>query len=120
MAGVRLTAPPPHVSDDPYPVFNILDAELQELTAKKPFPEPEDSSEDWDPVEPLEGEEQWKIVRKKWAAPDWGEEKVQEEFVGGWAAALGWDVGLSQWAKMPKWVNDQFDKLYVAAPLITN
>lgn len=110
------------MSNDPYPVFNILDAELQELTAQKPFPKPEDSSEDWDPAEPLEGKEQWKTLREKWATPDWDEGKgrIQEEFVGGWAAALGWDAGLSQLSKMPKWVNDHFDKLYVAAPLMTN
>lgn len=108
------------MSNDPYPVFNILDAELQELTAMEPFPKPKDSSEDWDYAEPLKDQEQWKIVREKWAAPDWDDGKVQEKFVGGWATALGWDTGLSRWAKMPKWVNDQFDKLYVAAPLITN
>ncbi|XXG96345.1 histone H2A.Z [Hypoxylon texense] len=122
LAGIRLRAPPPRISEDPYPVFNTADAKLQELTAKRRFPGPKDAGEDWDPAERLAGKEQWKMVWEKWAAPDWDEggRKVQEEFVGGWAAALGWDAGLSQWAKMPKQVHDQFDKLYVAAALMTN
>ncbi|KAI1198695.1 putative transcriptional activator srcap-like protein [Nemania serpens] len=123
LAGIRLTAPPPRMSKDPYPVFDILDAELRELTAEKPFPKPDDCNQDFASAEPLEDEEQWKIVKQKWGAPDWdgetGERHVQEEFVGGWTQALGWDAGLSQWAKIPRWVNDQFDKLYVAAPLVT-
>ncbi|KHN98868.1 uncharacterized protein MAM_03330 [Metarhizium album ARSEF 1941] len=121
LAGVRLTAPPPHMSNDPYPVFNMLDAELEELTAQEPFPEDEGSNENWDPAEPLQTTEQWELVREKWAVPDWdqGTGQVQEEFVSGWTVALGWDAGLSQWAKIPQWVNAQFDRLYVAAPLIT-
>ncbi|TWU71091.1 hypothetical protein ED733_002692 [Metarhizium rileyi] len=121
LAGVRLTAPPPHMSNDPYPVFSILDAELQALTAEKAFPEPQDSNEAWDPAESLQTAEQWQTVREKWAVPDWdqGASQVQQDFVSGWAAALGWDTGLSQWAKIPEWVNAQFDTLFVAAPLIT-
>ncbi|KAI1819780.1 putative transcriptional activator srcap-like protein [Xylaria intraflava] len=121
LAGVRLTAPPPKKSEDPYPVFDIVDAELVTLFADKPFPKPEKSRENWKPDEVLEGRAQWEIVRKKWAWPDWSQDgrEVQEEFVGGWAATLGWDKGLSKWANMPKGIKDQFDDLYVAAPLIT-
>ncbi|EFY85733.1 putative transcriptional activator srcap-like protein [Metarhizium acridum CQMa 102] len=121
LAGVRLTAPPPHMSNDPYPVFNILDAELQELTAEEPFPQSEGSNQDWDPAESPQTIEQWEMVREQWAVPDWdqGTGKVQEVFVSSWMAALGWDARLSQWAKMPKWVHHQFDGLYVDAPLMT-
>ncbi|KAI1113394.1 hypothetical protein F5Y14DRAFT_452108 [Nemania sp. NC0429] len=65
MAGVRLTAPPPHMSGGPCPVFGILDAGLQRLTAGGAFPEPGHSNQDWKSVEPLEGKEQWEHVRQK-------------------------------------------------------
>lgn len=85
------------MSKDPYPVFDILDAELQELTATKPFPQPEHSKQDWDSAAPLEGKEQWEIVRQKWAAPDWdgegGEGHVQEEFRGRLGAGTGLGCG---------------------------
>ncbi|KAI3326680.1 hypothetical protein HD806DRAFT_413055 [Xylariaceae sp. AK1471] len=121
LAGVRLTAPPPKESVDPYPAFDLADAESQDLSADKPFLIPKDASKNWEPARALEGKQQWEVVREKWATPDWAMfgEEVQEEFIGGWAAALGWDTDLSKWAKMPTRMYDQFDTLYVAAPLIT-
>lgn len=44
---------------------------------------------------------------------------VQTQFVTGWAAAFGWDTALARLAKMPERLGDAFDRVYIAAPLLT-
>ncbi|GIK07133.1 hypothetical protein Aspvir_002788 [Aspergillus viridinutans] len=39
MIGVLFTSPPPIMAPDKFPVFDILDAQLVDLTAKMPFPD---------------------------------------------------------------------------------
>ncbi|RWA09800.1 hypothetical protein EKO27_g5282 [Xylaria grammica] len=131
MMGVSLTAPPPQMSDDRLQIFDILDADLQSLISEKPFPEPPPPHPYWDPVAPLPGAQQWADVRSTWEKPDWdtnevsgsgqkqAEPGVQTQFVTGWAESFGWDVALAQLAKIPKKLDDLFDELYVAAPLLT-
>lgn len=142
MMGVLLMAPPPFMSEDKLPAFNILDASLEDLDAEKKFPVPVSASKQWVGAEPQEGKPQWEEVHKLWATPDWDndhsatseedeeekdvegevrEEKVsvQTKFVAMWAAAFGWDGMLAKVAKVPSLLDKRFDQLYVAAPLLT-
>lgn len=140
MMGVLLTGPPPFMSEDKLPTFNVLDANLEDLDAVRKFPVPVPASEEWVGAQPEEGKAQWDEVHKMWETPKWDsdtaaalggkdeeekeereEEKdgVQTSFVATWAAAFGWDAALSKIAKMPPLLEKRFDQLYVAAPLLT-
>lgn len=120
MMGVLLTAPPPHIAPDKLPTFNIEDADLQELRAEKSLPNPTQSHTDWEPDDPQAGVAQWKAVQASWMNPAWGiGSEGQMGFVGKWADALGWDNAMSQLAAFPVRLQERFEELYVAAPLMT-
>ncbi len=123
MMGVLLTAPPPVMAPDKLPVFKIASADLQNLPAKKPFPPSKPAHGEWEPAPLLEGDQQWKTVRAKWREPDPNDRDVQTQFVKTWVNALGWapekKAQLPQQAKMPARVYEQFNVLYVQAPLLT-
>ncbi|KAH7006886.1 hypothetical protein EDB80DRAFT_842092 [Ilyonectria destructans] len=127
MMGILMQAPPAIMSIDTLKAFDILDAGLEELDAKKNFPDPEESKEDWAPDTPQEGAGQWKTVREKWELPEWNAdeehqkepEDVQTAFVKTWADLFHWDSTLSTLAKIPKLLDKRFDDLYVGAPLTT-
>lgn len=127
MMGILMQAPPAIMSIDTLKAFDILDAGLEELDAKKNFPDPEESREDWAPDTPREGAGQWKTVREKWELPEWNAdeehqkepEDAQTSFVKTWADLFHWDPTLSTLAKIPKLLDKRFDDLYVRAPLTT-
>ena len=128
MMGVNLTAPPPILSPDKLPAFNIEDADLENLTAEKTFPQQESAHDEFRPVEPLVGPDpypdkpQYDAVHTAWTEGTWEKEKPGSTaaFVRKWASAFGWDADtLSRVAGMPATLNAQFDNLYVAAPLLT-
>jgi len=122
MMGILLTAPPATIAPDKLKTFNIEDAELQELTAKKTFPIPESSYAELEPDAPAADEkQQWDNVKGKWESPDWGTgDDGQAGFVDIWAREFGWDVGvLKAMAAIPKRLDNMFETYYVAAPLMT-
>lgn len=120
MMGVRLTAPPPYMAPDKLPTFNIEDADLEELRAEKSFPNPTLSHTEWEPDDPQTGVAQWKAAHDSWTNPAWGiGPEGQVGFVRKCAEALGWDNTMSQFAAFPVRLQEKFEELYVAAPLMT-
>ncbi|KAI8207724.1 hypothetical protein K4K52_002067 [Colletotrichum sp. SAR 10_76] len=143
MMGLRVTAPKPILSHDPYPIFDVVDANLVELTAERHFEKPKDSNaklfapqpsfEDHLPPNPTEEDieqaikDQYDSVLGKWKAPMWEATDVKT-FVNLWQSSLGWDVaagrkggsdgGLADIAAIPEKTAEQFGDLYVAPPLL--
>ncbi|KAA8647060.1 hypothetical protein EYZ11_008797 [Aspergillus tanneri] len=120
MMGLQLTAPPPTLSPDKLPQFNIEQADLQRIPAEKPFPPCVPSHPEWEP-DTAHGTSQWTEVRDHWATPDWSTgEDGQKGFVETWAKTFRWDSEfLSTLAPMPQTLKKDFLNLYVAAPLMT-
>ncbi|KAI0901553.1 hypothetical protein F4806DRAFT_490030 [Annulohypoxylon nitens] len=141
MSGVLLMVPPPVMSQDRLPVFNVMDAMLQEIDAEKGFPAEEYSSPDWEPDQStVVPSEQWTAVHDKWKSPAWNTDEydedvltecdrevevqedtrdVQTQFVKSWAEAFQWDSALSTLARMPRMLDKRFNELFVAAPMMT-
>jgi hypothetical protein len=120
MMGVLLTAPPPIMSVDKLPTFNIADADLQALPAKRAFPTPTASHADWEPGAYPKDTTPWDAVRDYWVDPLWKTgDDGQMGFVKTWTQALGWDQALAQVAGMPKRLYQKFGEVYVAAPEMT-
>ncbi|KAK3944843.1 hypothetical protein QBC46DRAFT_251239 [Diplogelasinospora grovesii] len=148
MMGVLLTAPPPFMSEDKLETFKILDADREDIDARKKFPAVVSASQDWAGVAPLpDGKAQWDAVHTAWKTPDWDKsppaaaaagptgvaaggtpgEKVENEdspgvqtsFVALWTNVFGWDAALAKVAKIPSLLDKRFDNLYVASPLLT-
>ncbi|KAI0890544.1 uncharacterized protein GGS22DRAFT_151195 [Annulohypoxylon maeteangense] len=119
MMGVKITAPKPQLSDDPFPAFNVDDANLQRLLAEKAFPPFPDADQAWAPDVPLEDEGQFDAVYTDWTTPSMGDEG-QKGFVSTLAQCMTWDdvPGLKEMASIPTQLAKKFKNLYVAAPLI--
>ncbi|XDG01442.1 hypothetical protein ABKA04_001057 [Annulohypoxylon sp. FPYF3050] len=82
MSGVLFMAPPPVMSQDQLPVFNIKDAMLQEIDAEKGFPAEEYSSPDWEPDQPaIVPSEQWTAVHDIWKTPAWNPDEYDDEAI---------------------------------------
>lgn len=120
MVGVLLTPPPAEIAPDKLPTFSIEDSQLRELRAEKDFPPGPQSHPEWEPAAPLGGRQQWEIVRDNWKRPAWGTgEEGQAGFVSKWAEVFKWGEDMSQFAAIPKRLEEGFMDLYVAAPLVT-
>ncbi|KAK3369577.1 hypothetical protein B0T24DRAFT_362258 [Lasiosphaeria ovina] len=133
MMGLRVIAPKPRRSKDPFDVVNAADAALERIDATKPFPPPEVSNDAWVPLpskvdllpeNPDRGARlganiaQYKAIKTGWEAPVWNGDERQG-FVSEWQTAMRWgDLGLEKLVGMPVKVNKNFDDLYVAAPLL--
>jgi hypothetical protein len=143
MMGLRVTAPKPILSQDPYPKFDIADASLVELTAERYFKKPKDSNaklfapqpsfEDRLPPDPTKEETQqalkyqYDAVLEAWKAPVWEATDVKT-FVSLWMSSLGWNVaagsdgssvgGLAEIAAIPEKTAEHFQDLYVAPALL--
>jgi hypothetical protein len=90
MAGVRVTAPRPTISPDPFPAYKVADADLQELTAERPFPSMVTVDDSWAPVKQNDdAQKRYEEVYEAWTNPLLGE-TVQQGFVGTLAESLGW------------------------------
>lgn len=121
MTGVRVTAPKPTMSPDPFPAYKVADADLQELTAERPFPAMVTAEDKWAPVKPNDDvKKRYEDVHEAWASPVLGE-KGQQVFVGALSQSLGWsDVsGLQSIAGIPDRLQKGFMNMYVASPLLT-
>ncbi|KYK58971.1 hypothetical protein DCS_00098 [Drechmeria coniospora] len=120
MTGVRMTAPLPTVSPDPFPAYKVADADLQSLPAERPFPTIADADGAWGPDSPAAGErEKYEAVYNAWTNPAMGA-SGQTGFVGALAECLKWDVdGMKSLAAIPQTLKQEFMNLYVAAPLLT-
>ncbi|KAF4456305.1 hypothetical protein F53441_1550 [Fusarium austroafricanum] len=93
MTGVRVTAPKPTMSPDPFPAYKVADADLQELTAEKKFPPIVAAEDAWAPAKPNDNaEKRYQDIHEAWANPVL-EEKDRQDFVGTLAKGLGWSDG---------------------------
>lgn len=96
---VFLTVPPPTLSADKLPVFEIEDSDLVKLDSDKPFPEMPPSAEEWEPANPLPDSQQWEDVHKAWEQPSLETgDQGQLGSVSRWHKAFNWDK-----AKCPGW-----------------
>ncbi|KAF7550139.1 hypothetical protein G7Z17_g5932 [Cylindrodendrum hubeiense] len=121
MTGVRVTAPKPTISPDPFPAYKVADADLQELTAERPFPTMVTAEDAWAPVKPNDDvKKRYEDVHDAWANPVL-EDKGQQGFVGALAQSLGWSgvSGLQSVAGIPDRLKKGFMNMYVASPLLT-
>ncbi|KAF5590580.1 uncharacterized protein FSUBG_10796 [Fusarium subglutinans] len=121
MTGVRVTAPKPTMSPDPFPAYKVADADLQELTAERNLPGMVTAEDAWAPVKPNDDVKQrYEVIHDAWVSPVL-EEKGQQDFVGVLAQSLGWnDVsGLKSVAGIPERLKKGFMNMYVASPLMT-
>ena len=121
MAGVRVIAPKPTMSPDPFPAYKVADADLQELTAERPLPAITTVDAAWAPVKPSDNvQKRYEDVHQAWMNPVVGESD-QKDFVGTLAQSLSWgDVsGLKSVAGIPDRLKKGFMNMYVASPLLT-
>ncbi|KAI1634229.1 hypothetical protein F4809DRAFT_537672 [Biscogniauxia mediterranea] len=121
MAGVRVTAPKPTMAPDPFPAYQVADADLQELIAKRRFPAMVTAEDAWAPVKPNDDvKKRYEEVHEAWANPVL-EAKGQQGFVDALARSLKWSdgSGLSSIAGIPERLKKGFMNMYVAAPLLT-
>ncbi|KAI1773210.1 hypothetical protein F4818DRAFT_120559 [Hypoxylon cercidicola] len=138
MAGVLITAPKPTMAPDPFPAYDVADADLVELDAEKAFPTLADADAAWAPAKPLTGngsgngggvQNQYDAVLRTWSVPPLGsDEEGRQGFVGALAAAFKWDLAdgmarivdeFKSKAGMPERLKSGFMDLYVAAPLLS-
>ncbi|KAK7995737.1 hypothetical protein PG990_014510 [Apiospora arundinis] len=146
MMGLRVTAPKPIISQDPYPIFDVADASLVGLTAERHLTKPKKSNtklfapqpsfEDQLPPDPTEEarqkaiSNQYKAVLDHWKTPVWDKTAVKT-FVNLWESSFGWSVvagvggiangsggGLADIAAIPEKTAAHFADLYVAPPLL--
>ncbi|KAF5687797.1 hypothetical protein FDENT_5087 [Fusarium denticulatum] len=121
MTGVRVTAPKPTMSPDPFPAYKVADADLQELTAERNFPGMVTAEDAWAPGEPNDDVKQrYEDIYDAWVSPAL-QEKGQQDFVGALAQGLGWgDVSqLKSIAGIPERLKKGFMNMYVASSLLT-
>ncbi|KAK6860469.1 hypothetical protein PG995_004105 [Apiospora arundinis] len=125
MMGVQITAPKAHMSADPFPAFDVDDANIQRLRATRPFPTIAQADDRWAPGVPFmdkEVKQQFDAVYDGWTKPAMGTgDGGQRGFVGVLAQSLKWDnvAGLKAMAGIPERLAKGFMDLYVAAPLLT-
>ncbi|KAI0409855.1 hypothetical protein F4802DRAFT_592738 [Xylaria palmicola] len=125
MAGVQITAPKPTMAPDPFPAYEVADADLQTLHSERPFPDVVDADEAWAPGQwPAEDqvEDQYDAVLQAWSEPPLGEgEGGRQGFVGILAKTFNWAIAdeMKGIAGMPERLKNGFKDLYVAAPLLT-
>ncbi|KAJ4007417.1 hypothetical protein NW752_007603 [Fusarium irregulare] len=120
MTGVRVIAPKPTMSPDPFPAYKVADADLQELSAERPLPAMTTVDTAWAPVKPNEDvKKRYEDIHQAWVNPVVGE-KDQQSFVGTLAQSLSWgDVsGLKRIAGIPDRLKKGFMNMYVASPLL--
>ncbi|KAI1660150.1 hypothetical protein F4813DRAFT_351129 [Daldinia decipiens] len=125
MSGVLITAPKPTMAPDPFPAYQVADADLQSLFSENPFPKIVDADEAWAPDKPSTGEQvedQYTAVHEAWSNPALGsDDDGQKGFVGALADSLKWNITdeMKSIAGIPERLKKGFMNLYVAAPLLT-
>ncbi|ENH66737.1 hypothetical protein FOC1_g10007387 [Fusarium oxysporum f. sp. cubense race 1] len=121
MTGVRVTAPRPTMSPDPFPAYKVADADLQELTAERKLPVMVTAENAWEPVKPNDVVKQrYEDIHEAWVNPSLKEEG-QQSFVGALAEGLGWSDAsqLKSLAGIPERLKRGFMNMYVSSPLLT-
>ncbi|KAI1406916.1 hypothetical protein F5Y13DRAFT_183807 [Hypoxylon sp. FL1857] len=127
MAGVLITAPKATIAPDPFPPYQVADADLQTLLSEKPFPALATADDAWAPDQPSTGDnvkEQYDAVYGAWnnasTSPGNG---VQKGFVELLAKTMQWKTaGISGDAQLVPgipYTEEEFMNSYVAAPLLT-
>ncbi|KAI1426137.1 hypothetical protein F5Y12DRAFT_310178 [Xylaria sp. FL1777] len=126
MSGVLITAPKPTMAPDPFPPYEVADADLQRLLSERPFPTIATSNDAWAPGPPLTSDDdpagQYDAVHDAWANPSLGTgDQGSKGFVEVLAGSLKWKIvdELRDIASIPARLNKTFKDLYVAAPLLT-
>ncbi|TGJ87821.1 hypothetical protein E0Z10_g925 [Xylaria hypoxylon] len=125
MAGAQITAPKPTMSLDPFPAYEVADADLQRLLSERTFPEVIDADDAWAPDQrPADGnvQGQYDAVLDAWSEPALEEgDGGRQGFVGVLAGAFKWAVAgeMKSIAGIPERLKNGFMDLYVAAPLLT-
>ena len=118
MTGVLFTAPPPVVSKDTLPEFEISDSVTMDIPLSGDVRLPQ-SFPGWAPAEGSgDGPGVRDAVHDKWKTPV-VEEAGRQNFVSDWAKAFSWDSGLVKFAEMPKNLEKRFDQTYMAVPRLT-
>lgn len=123
MAGVRVTAPKPTMSPDPFPAYEVADADLAELDAERPLPAIFTADGAWAPAKPNDDvKKQYEAVHEAWSNPALGPgDDGQKGFVAVLAESLRWDGAskLQDIAGIPDRLKKGFMNMYVASPLMT-
>ncbi|KAI0536511.1 hypothetical protein GGR58DRAFT_528184 [Xylaria digitata] len=125
MSGVQITAPKPTMSLDPFPAYEVADADLQRLLSERSFPAIIEADDAWGPDQQhADGDiqEQYDAVVNAWSNPPLGEgDEGRQGFVGYLAEAFKWAVvdEMKSIAGIPERLRNGFMDLYVAAPLLT-
>lgn len=125
MMGVQVKPPPPVISDDPFPKFNIIDASIKGINAKYSASHDPANAEFFpvDPIpdtDPKPAKDQYTVVHDAWGNPIWGTgDDGRAGFVSRWADAFGWGKAMDGLSDLLKKLDNQFFNLYVAAPLLT-
>ena len=70
ISGITLKTPPPTLSPDIPPAFNIEDAQIEELNYTMVIPKYGFSNDEFRPTDPTPGADQWSNVAKAWTTPD--------------------------------------------------
>ncbi|KAM0229925.1 hypothetical protein ACHAPO_009647 [Fusarium lateritium] len=120
MTGVRVIAPKPTMSPDPFPAYDVAGADIVEITADRRLPGIITVDEAWAPVKPIDDvEKRYEGIHQAWMSPVLGE-SGQKSFVDSLAQSFGWgDKGLQDIAKIPDRLKEGFMNMYVASPLLT-
>ena len=114
MSGVTLKTPPPTLSPDKLPAFNIEDAQIKGLAYTMEIPKDDFSNDKFRPTDPTPGADQWRNVLKAWMMPKWETTTpgARGAFVESWGGALRWDKrALKSISGMPTKLKTQFDNL---------
>ncbi|RYP91655.1 hypothetical protein DL770_002221 [Monosporascus sp. CRB-9-2] len=124
MAGVLITAPKATMAPDPFPPYEVADADLQRLLSERPFPTLATADDAWAPLPYADGEvkNQYDDVYDAWTNPLLGTgDQGQQGFVGVLANSLKWATAsdMKSITGIPERLKNGFMNLYVAAPLLT-
>ncbi|KAI0907851.1 hypothetical protein F4823DRAFT_527482 [Ustulina deusta] len=125
MAGVQITAPKPTIAPDPFPAYEVADADLQRLLSERSFPDIVEADGAWAPDQRDADEnvqDEYDTVLDKWSNPTIGTgDEGRRGFVGVLAKTFQWGLAdeMKSIADLPVRLMNGFKDLYVAAPLLT-
>ncbi|KAI1277735.1 hypothetical protein F5Y07DRAFT_84541 [Xylaria sp. FL0933] len=123
MAGVQITAPKPTIAPDPFPAYDVADADLQRLLSERSFPDIVEADGAWAPYQRDADEnvqDQYDSVLDKWSNPTIeGGDEGRSGFVGAVVKAFKWVLADEMKSDLPDRLKNGFKDLYVAVPLLT-
>lgn len=119
LMGAEIIAPKPTLSQDKIPRFNAIDAMSQSVSVQgqEPiFPKYVDANQNWSSDKVVDKDKQWGVVRDLWEKPEAGVESRQKT-LDLWQDTIFWEKELK--GDIPRTLLGKFDKLYLAAPLVS-